>query len=317
MSDEANLSQNTQTALVKSRYDAVCKRILSEKRILAWILQSCVEEFRNTDVEEIAELYIEGSPQVSEIPVAPDEKPPSRIIGSNTEDSSVLEGTVYYDIRFVASAPGSDCLIRLLLNIEAQNDFYTGYPLIKRGIYYGSRMISSQYETEFTKSHYEDIRKVYSLWIFTNPPAERHNGITSYRITEEQQIGAVSEAKKNYDLMTVVMIYIGKPGEENFGGVLKLLYVLFTDEIGAREKEKILQDEFGIPVTQTLDEEVRQMCNLSDGVWKKGMEAGMEAGILKSIRSLMSSLELSSDQAMTALQIPESEQPRYTELLNT
>ena len=64
-----------------------------------------------------------------------------------------------YDIRFFAIAPVSGELIRLIINIEAQNDFYPGYPLIKRGIYYCSRMISAQYGTEFTNSHYENIKK--------------------------------------------------------------------------------------------------------------------------------------------------------------
>ena len=37
--------------------------------------------------------------------------------------------------------------------------FYPGYPLIKRGIYYCSRMISAQYGTEFTQSRYADIKE--------------------------------------------------------------------------------------------------------------------------------------------------------------
>ena len=70
--------------------------------------------------------------------------------------------------------PRQDCLFRqdtlaggiaLIINVEAQNDFYPGYPLIKRGIYYCCRMISSQYGREFTGPHYEKIKKVYSIWI--------------------------------------------------------------------------------------------------------------------------------------------------------
>ena len=71
---------------------------------------------------------------------------------------------------FFAVAPVSGELIRLIINIEAQNDYYPGYPLIKRGLYYCSRMISAQYGTEFTGSHYEQIKKVYSIWICINPP---------------------------------------------------------------------------------------------------------------------------------------------------
>ena len=58
----------------KAKYDAACKRLLSEKIILAWIMKSCMEEFRNSDVKEIAAEYIEGQPQVAEVPVNPDRK---------------------------------------------------------------------------------------------------------------------------------------------------------------------------------------------------------------------------------------------------
>ncbi|MBD5092741.1 MAG: hypothetical protein HDT26_00380, partial [Subdoligranulum sp.] len=50
-------------------------------------------------VNEIAERYIEGQPQVSAVPVLPDEEG-SLISGMDTEDKSVHEGSVTYDIRF-------------------------------------------------------------------------------------------------------------------------------------------------------------------------------------------------------------------------
>ncbi len=104
---------------------------------------------------------------------------------------------VNYDIRFYATAPASGDLIGLIINVEAQNDFYTGYPLIKRGLYYCSRLISAQYGTEFAEGHYEDIKKVYSIWICMNPPKNRQNSITRYYIAEENIIGDVKEHSCN------------------------------------------------------------------------------------------------------------------------
>ena len=46
------------------------------------------------------------------------------------------------------------------MNVEAQNKYHTGYPLIKRSLYYCSRKISAQHGTEFTESHYEKIESV-------------------------------------------------------------------------------------------------------------------------------------------------------------
>ena len=72
----------------QARYDAVCKRLLSEKIILAWIMKSCLEEYRECSVNEIAEQYIEGTPQVGEEPVAQDEVP--RIHGMGGEANTGL-----------------------------------------------------------------------------------------------------------------------------------------------------------------------------------------------------------------------------------
>lgn len=41
--------------------------------------------------------------------------------------------------------------------VEGQNDFYPGYDIVTRGIFYTARLISSQLETEFTGSNYGDI----------------------------------------------------------------------------------------------------------------------------------------------------------------
>ncbi len=54
------------------------------------------------------------------------------------------------------------------------------------------------------------------------------------------------------------------------------------------------------------------MCNLSERV----MEKGMEKGIAVSIQRLMKKLGLTSEQAMDALCIPESGQPKYKAMIN-
>lgn len=284
---ENTIAKNIRIADDKASYDAACKRLLSEKIILAWIMKNCLQEYWDCDVKEIAERYIEDRPQVAEVAVAPDETNASPMIqGMNREDTTMTEGTVTYDIRFGAVAPVSGERIRLIINVEAQNDFYPGYPLIKRGIYYCSRMISSQYGTEFTESHYEDIKKVYSIWICMNPPKNRENSITRYYITEENLVGSVKEQKADYDLMAAIMICLGKPEDEGYTGVLKLLDVLLSTETSPVEKCQILEEDFKIEMTQTLESEVSLMCNLSKGVEEKGIEKGKIYGAIVAYRDL-------------------------------
>ena len=294
MNINTTIAKNICVADEKAGYDAACKRLLSEKIILAWIMKNCLEEYRNCDVDEITEKYIEGTPQVGEVAVAPDESNRVSVIqGAGNEDTSLTEGTVFYDIRFLAIAPVSGELIRLIINIEAQNDFYPGYPLIKRGIYYCSRMISAQYGTEFTNSHYENIKKVYSIWICMNPPKSRENSITRYYIAEENLVGSVKEQKADYDLVAVVMICLGKEADSGTD-LLKLLNVLLSTETGSQDKCQILEEDFHIRMTQTLESEVSLMCNLSKGVEEKGIQKGIDKGITAMILTLKE-LQISSD----------------------
>ena len=73
MKSETNLARNISQTGAKSAYDAACKRLLANKIILAWIMKSCMEEYRDCDVSDIVEKYIEGVPQVGTVGVHPDE----------------------------------------------------------------------------------------------------------------------------------------------------------------------------------------------------------------------------------------------------
>ena len=221
------LSKTLHTARSHADYDAACKRLLSEKVILAWIMKNCLKEYRNCSIQEIMDNYIEGEPQIAKVPVTPDETnivTNSMIKGLSTEDKTITEGTVTYDIRFLATAPKSKDFIRLILNIEAQNDFYPGYPLLKRGIYYCSRMISAQYGTEFG---FVQIHQ--KKW---------ENTITEYSIAEKQLVGHLSETPEHYDLLSTILICLGNSNSQNYTGVLKLLDVLLCSKKHQMKKSK-------------------------------------------------------------------------------
>lgn len=313
---ENTLAKHISAAGDGAAYDAACKRLLANKIILAWIMKSCLEEYRNCNVKEIADRYIEGTPQISQEPVNPDEITENeQIYGMNTEDSTIHEGTITYDIRFRALVPGTDERVSLFINIEAQSNFYPGYPIIKRAIYYCSRMLSSQYGTEFTAPQYAKIKKVYSIWLCKNPPGKRKNTINRYSIKEENLVGSVSESIEDYDLLSAVMLCMGGESAEADSGILKLLEVLLSSEREADEKKKILQEEFFIEMDKTFESEVQLMCNLSKGVEEKGIQKGIQEGVILSLRNLMKSMKWTKEQAMEALGIPEAEREEYTKAL--
>ena len=318
MKTQTVLSKVISTAGQKAAYDNVCKKILANKIILAWIMKSCLPEYRDCSIDEIAGQYIEGEPQISKTALHQDEQISDTvptIKGLNTEDTSICEGTVTFDIRFNAVAPISGNLISLIINVEAQNDFYPGYPIIKRNIYYCSRMISAQYGTEFTNAHYEKIKKVYSIFICMNPPKNRKNTINKYSIKEDNVVGNTKEEKENYDLLTAIMLCLGNPEEKIDSGILRLLEVLLSSKRTVEEKKQILEKEYDIKMTETIESEVSKMCNLSDGVERQGIEKGLKQGLLQgqqvaqynAVKNLMKNLNLTCEQAIKALGISEGE----------
>lgn len=290
-----------------SDYDKTAKKLLANKQILAQIMKGCVDEYRECSVDEIAEKYIEGTPEVGTVGVHVDDtnrrpKASEVIVGSNNEDSTLTEGTVRYDVRFDAIAPATNDVtqqdvIRLIINVEAQTAFNPGYPLTKRAIYYCSRMISAQHGPIFKKSEYGKIRKVYSIWVCTKPSDEFQNTLTRYSIRPESLIGNATEKSENYDLMSVVTICLGNPDTENYTGILKFLDVLLSSSRAAAEKKKILEEEFGVAMSEELEREVLIMCNLSQGVKAEGISIGEMRMLIKLVRKGRLTVEEAAEDA--------------------
>ena len=284
METETHLARMIETTDRDARYDRQVKKLLSNEAILAWVLKTCTEEFSALEPGQIISC-IEGEPEVSLKALHPIDRDEDRaeemlksdrsITGSNTEDASLKEQTVYYDIRLNAKAPGSGRPIELIINIEAQHDSSPGYPVEKRAIYYCCRLVSSQYGTVFSHSEYKKIRKVYSIWFCTNPAEKRRNTIKRISLKEEPVYGTSDTRRQDVDLMQAVIVNLGDPESGMDNKILRLMDVLLSPELDTREKKRVMQDEFHIAMTVDLESEVSEMCNLSLGVLEKGLEKGI------------------------------------------
>ena len=263
----------------KSQYDTYCKRILANKIILAWILKYAAEEFADMDIVQIKEC-IDADVQVSEVNVLPGRTNTSgseRITGESEADSVPGEGELYYDIRFSVYYAHRKQRIKLIINVEAQKEFYPGYSIITRGIFYGARMLSAQKGVEFTGKDYDNIRKVYSIWICMNAPDYIGNAISYYHIQKEDTIPGIPNKKETYDKLTVVTICLN-PRSKKGNRLTKMLGVLLAPEIQVNAKIEQLENEFDIPMKIDMRKELNQMCNLSDYVEELGIKKGIEQG---------------------------------------
>ena len=229
--------------------------------------------------------FREGEPEVGTHRVFPS-LAPEAITGLDTVDKVPGEGEVTYDVRFTVLTPTAE-RIKLIINVESQKKFNPGYDIVTRGIFYCTRMVAAQKETEFTGSDYDSIKKVYSIWISMENPFYAQHTITSYRLSEHPLYGIPPE-KKRYDLMELVLVCLGTPEAENKGNELHgLLDTLFSPELAPQEKETILYNDYHIETTVELEGGLREMCNLSDLIEEKGIQQGIEQGRLTTLISLV------------------------------
>lgn len=284
--NKSNLSKRLETTKRIEQFDACAKKLLSEKIILAWILKSCVKEFKDCSIQWIMTEGIVDDIEVSTQAVDMDEEDitEAELSGSNTENNSIKEGKIFYDIRFDAKAPNADDYIHLIINLEAQKDEKLSYPLLKRAVYYVSRMISSQKNTVFYKMNYKNIRKVYSIWVIMN--SNKENTITKYSMHEQSIVGNVHANVSDYDLMSIYMIRLGRTIDETNESILRLLGTIFKSRNNS-DQERILEEEYNIPMIISRKGEVNDMSSLGEGIYEEGVEEGIEKGIEQSIQTLL------------------------------
>ena len=263
---------------IKAQYDECVKKLLGHKIILAHILAKSIDEFRGMRPEEVVHL-IEGEPLISKVPVEPgltnkivgvDE-----IVGLNTENSEVYAGYVRFDIIFYVRT--KDGVSQIIINIEAQKTDPTDYDILNRAIFYISRMISSQKNREFKGSNYNDIKKVYSIWICMNMKEDCMNHI---HLTNDVIMGDY-KWKGKLELLNIIMVGVsGKLSDkEENNGLHRLLGTLLSEKLKVDKKLDILENEYDIPMEESIEEEVKTMCNLSEGIEERAMEAGRKEGI--------------------------------------
>ena len=87
--------------------------------------------------------------------------------------------------------------------------------------------------------------------------------------------------KGNLDILNIVMIGLAKeiPHKEEKYELHRLLGALLSQTMTAEQKLKLMKQEYDIPVDRhSIREEVKIMCNLSEGVEEMGYVKGEAAG---------------------------------------
>lgn len=275
----------------KAQYDEYAKRLIAQKIILAHILAKTVDEFRDMKPEDIV-AHIEGDPKVGIVPVDPgmtnaarptDASSPyvsdHRLAGLNTEHSEINEGMIRFDIIFYVRM--KDGLAQVIINIEIQKDEPTQYFLLNRAIFYVSRMVSSQKGRDFVHQNYNDMKRVFSIWLCMNMPS---NSMSYVHLTKEDILEHYNW-NGHLDLLNIVLLGIGRelPPQEEQYELHRLIGTLLSAELTVTQKLAIIETEYHIPLSVELEEGVNDMCNLGEGIEERAIEKTKKEVILEII----------------------------------
>ena len=301
----------------KTTLDRHVKNLFGHKAVLVPLLQYCVSEFKGLSAQFIMENCFVGDPIVGKIPVNRDEPadpdapafPPWEMDGLdlnelmdvtpshteeetgenslldgnekvqvlNTEDKTQNEGTAIYDIVFQVRVPSSGRIISLLINVEIQNDKGLTYETVTRGIFYCARMLSAQKNSLFKKSEYEKLQKVYSIWICPYSKSGI-NSISAYDIRQKLLEGEPKIDKSAYDKLETVIVTLNDEGIKSRNTLIRYLSLLLNREMDVEERQKLIENEYHIAMTDNIVKDVKIVCNYSEAIEQIGIEAGLEKG---------------------------------------
>ena len=98
--------------------------------------------------------------------------------------------------------------------------------------------------------------------------------MTEYSFSKKDIIGVADEPEEDYDLLTVIIIRLGKETEEK--GIFDYLKGLFTGDI------KRIQRYSHIEWSEPFQEEASKMTGFGDMIYEKGIQKGIILGALMS-----------------------------------
>ncbi len=264
--------------------DESMKWLLHDKCFIAHVVKNKIDDYKDLSKEKIKDLIKDVVPVNS-----------SRVTGNESEDNSLDDGFVRFDSLITMYLPnGSSDLAEIRLNIEAQNRDDMQYELVTRGIYYCSRLISSQKGTFFEGSDYHKIRKVYSIWLVLNPKKERRGCTNSYVIEEKRNEDSYSIGKKNFDLLEVIIVNCKDEGSHD--QVIGAMDTLLSTNLTKDEIMQKLRNDYDFEITEEFEGGFESMCTMEEILrdrWMEEFESRGEARMQKLVLAMSENGEAS------------------------
>ena len=97
---------------------------------------------------------------------------------------------------------------------------------------------------------------------------------------EKESLLEKKDWKGRQDIVNIVMIGLSKnlPERNEKYKLHRLLGILFSQQLNAEEKIELLENEYEIVTGKKFREDVKEMCNLSQGIKEAGKLEGIKLG---------------------------------------
>ena len=269
----------------KMQYDKNIKEILADVQVLARIIKYTVKEVQELSIEDIMQCIDTQSIEIGAAPIEPGLTNFKKLETLQTEDYIPNEGYITFDIR--VSFVYQKKQMKLIINIEAQKStdvHKLQYHLENRMIYYLSRLISSQKQTEFFHSDYDDIRKVYSIWICMDAK-EDEDSIDKVELKPTNLYGKAFRFEELDKLCGIIIRIRRDRGlKESKNKLIAMLEDILAKENSTVKKNR-LEMKYGLKMTSEMQRRIDGMCNLSDAILEQGLERGIATVILRMLQN--------------------------------
>ena len=140
-------------------------------------------------------------------------------------------------------------------------------------------MLSEQLDREFTTDNYDELKKVYSIWIFFEAPERDSDTITEFYMEKKDVYGKPVESWK-YDYISISFIRLSTGKKQNSKNkLINMLDTLFSDTMDGERKKRLLEEEHQMQMTRELEGGIASMCNVSLGIRERALAEGIEQGL--------------------------------------
>ena len=257
--------------------DSSFKDIIRNANILSAIIGRYVDDFQGMSAKEIRKCLDVG-------------KNATYVKEMNTERATPRD-PLHMDAVFDVKNPNGDDNVRIIVNVEGQNNISTKYPMENRIQYYVSELIYMQKGTYFSNDDYGSISKVYSIWFMMDPLKRYRNTVIRYSLGGRYVGNSPDAPIPDMDLINVIVVNLGEY-DSKMDSINAFPALLFSKGMDFVPWKREMKTKFNVDVSQLLYRKVRKMVSIVADSRERYFDEGANAVVSRIADSVLKTSEI-------------------------